>query len=62
MPDYIMPHWSKYRGKDISRCPRHYLNWLIDWIEEENLQERNADLLTAIDEELEQRDRSHDKF
>ena len=59
MPDYIMPHWSKYKGKDISVVPRSHLEWLQeeDWVEE-----KFKDLLQAIEEELEQRDRSYDTF
>ena len=62
MPDYIMPHWSKYRGKDISLVPRSHLEWLIEWMEKEKLLEKFSDLADAIDEDLEQRDRSYSKF
>lgn len=58
MPNYEMPHWSQHRGKDISLVPRRDLEWLQeqDWIE------KHKTLLDAIDEDLEQRDRSYTKF
>ena len=58
MPDFIMPHWSKHAGDDISIVPRDYLEWLQEqeWIA------KHKELLDAIDEDLEQRDRSHVTF
>ncbi len=58
MPNYIMPHWSKYQGRDISVVPRRHLEWLQEqtWID------KHPSLIEAIEEELQQRDRSYDDF
>ena len=54
--EYIMPEWSKYRGRPISDVKRSYLEWLQgEWEGIEN----HPELDEAITEELETRDRSH---
>lgn len=61
MPDYLMPHWSKYNGEDISDVPRNYLEWLQEWIEDKDDWDDN-ELVEAIENELAMRDRSHIDF
>ena len=58
MIEYTMPHWSKYRGEDISDVPRSYLGFLLeqDWID------NHPELVEAIDDNLAIRDRSHITF
>ena len=58
MIEYIMPHWSKYSGEDISDVPRSYLEFLLemDWIDS------HPELLEAIEDNLSIRDRSHLTF
>lgn len=58
MIDYIMPHWSKYAGEDISDVPRKYLDFLLeqDWID------KHPDLIEAAEDQFAIRDRSHITF
>ena len=61
MPDYIMPHWSKHSGEDISDVPRRYLEWLLEWIEDKD-NWTDTEFVDAIEEELAMRDRSYIDF
>lgn len=59
--DFVMP-WGKYKGDKIQDVPRKYLEYIIEWIEENGLEDDNEDLLEAIEYTKKVRDRSHDKY
>lgn len=64
MPNYIMS-FGLHRGKDISLVPRSYLKWIQNEDEDEKkdwVQKKYPDLIEAIDEEIQQRERSYDDF
>lgn len=58
MENFVIPHWSKYKGKAIGDVPRSYLEFLLEqsWIN------KHPELEEAIEEDLEIRDRSHITF
>ena len=60
MPDYIMPNWSCHRGEDISDVQRDYLEFILEWMEDNDVD--NEELYEAIEDELSMRDRSHVDF
>jgi len=59
--------FGKYSGEDISNVPRKYLNWLLEELEDEDsffiLSDKDKEeLLEAIEEQLQIRDRSYIDF
>ena len=59
--------FGKYSGEDISNVPRKYLNWLLEELEYEDsffiLSDKDKEeLLEAIEEQLQIRDRSYIDF
>ena len=59
MNEYYMP-FGKHSGESLDNIPRSYLEWLLE--QEWMYKKDKENLLEAIEEQLQMRDRSHITF